>query len=70
MISKTFILKYIRRVRSGTSWVQSKNYCDTVKYVQGQSPEKNIREYFYFIDHQGMVNFFVCYIKILIFLRK
>lgn len=25
-------------------------------YEQGQSPEKNIREYFYYIDHQGMVS--------------
>lgn len=27
----------------------------SVVYVQGQSPEKKIREYFYYIDHQGMV---------------
>lgn len=26
-----------------------------VSYVQGQSPEPKIREYFYYIDHQGMV---------------
>lgn len=24
-------------------------------YVQGQEPEKGVREYFYYIDHQGMV---------------
>lgn len=24
-------------------------------YIQGQEPEKGVREYFYFIDHQGMV---------------
>lgn len=24
-------------------------------YEQGQSPEKGIREYFYFIDHQGQL---------------
>jgi hypothetical protein len=24
-------------------------------YEQGQSPESSIREYFYYIDHQGMV---------------
>jgi hypothetical protein len=24
-------------------------------YEQGQSPEPTIREYFYYIDHQGMV---------------
>ncbi|GIX82396.1 hypothetical protein CEXT_351071 [Caerostris extrusa] len=26
-----------------------------LSYIQGQSPEPNIREYFYFIDHQGML---------------
>lgn len=26
-----------------------------VNYVQGQAPEPRVREYFYFIDHQGMV---------------
>lgn len=25
------------------------------QYVQGQSPEPKIREYFYYVDHQGMV---------------
>jgi len=38
-------------------------------YIQGQSPEPNVREYFYFIDHQGMLflddakmkNFTSCY---------
>ncbi|KAK9510596.1 hypothetical protein O3M35_005342 [Rhynocoris fuscipes] len=29
--------------------------CNAPLYVQGQSPEKNIREYFYYIDHQGML---------------
>jgi hypothetical protein len=24
-------------------------------YIQGQSPEAKVREYFYYIDHQGMV---------------
>ncbi|XP_074593356.1 UPF0598 protein CG30010 [Brevipalpus obovatus] len=27
----------------------------SIHYVQGQSPQKGIREYFYFIDHQGML---------------
>lgn len=27
-----------------------------VSYVQGQEPEPKIREYFYYIDHQGMVS--------------
>ncbi|KAK4880305.1 hypothetical protein RN001_008451 [Aquatica leii] len=26
-----------------------------VSYIQGQEPEPKIREYFYFIDHQGML---------------
>lgn len=26
-----------------------------IAYIQGQEPEPKIREYFYFIDHQGMV---------------
>lgn len=29
--------------------------CYRQLYVQGQSPSPNIREYFYYIDHQGMV---------------
>lgn len=27
-----------------------------LNYVQGQSPAKGSREYFYYIDHQGMVS--------------
>ena len=26
-----------------------------VSYVQGQSPSPKVREYFYYIDHQGQV---------------
>ncbi|XP_055530183.1 UPF0598 protein CG30010 [Wyeomyia smithii] len=29
--------------------------CSTLSYVQGQSPAKNVREYFYYIDHEGML---------------
>ncbi|XP_039501958.1 UPF0598 protein CG30010 [Drosophila santomea] len=29
--------------------------CRYVQYNQGQSPEPKIREYFYFIDHEGML---------------
>lgn len=32
----------------------SKNV-QTVVYTQGQEPEPKVREYFYYIDHQGMV---------------
>lgn len=28
-----------------------------VTYIQGQSPQPRVREYFYYIDHQGMVFF-------------
>lgn len=27
-----------------------------VHYIQGQEPEPKVREYFYYIDHQGMVS--------------
>lgn len=33
-------------------------YCTnqaSTKYIQGQSPKDGIREYFYYIDHQGQV---------------
>ncbi|RWS16112.1 UPF0598 protein CG30010-like protein [Dinothrombium tinctorium] len=29
--------------------------CRALHYIQGQSPEPNVREYFYYIDHQGML---------------
>lgn len=36
--------------------VRSKQYSFRyIHYVQGQEPEPKIREYFYFIDHQGQV---------------
>lgn len=27
------------------------------RYTQGQSPEPRIREYFYYLDHQGQVSY-------------
>ncbi|XP_046400025.1 UPF0598 protein CG30010 [Ischnura elegans] len=30
-------------------------FCKQIHYVQGQSPEPKIREYFYYVDHQGML---------------
>ena len=30
-------------------------------YIQGQSPEAKVREYFYFIDHQGMVGLILAF---------
>ncbi|XP_005188574.1 UPF0598 protein CG30010-like [Musca domestica] len=32
-----------------------KRHQSTVQYVQGQEPEPKIREYFYYIDHEGML---------------
>ncbi len=29
--------------------------CHSMTYIQGQSPEPKIREYFYYMDHQGML---------------
>ena len=31
------------------------------QYLQGYSPSPGVREYFYFIDHQGQVNFKTCF---------
>lgn len=31
------------------------NVARHLSYVQGQEPEPKIREYFYYIDHEGMV---------------
>lgn len=49
----------------------------TATYIQGQSPEPRIREYFYYIDHQGQLfldetkvkNFVTCFkdVKFLVF---
>ena len=39
-------------------------------YIQGQSPEPKVREYFYFIDHQGMVRKFRENIRFFPFLRE
>lgn len=36
-------------------------HLSSVQYVQGQSPKQGVREYFYFIDHQGQVNSFRIY---------
>ena len=30
-------------------------YSHSMAYIQGQSPEPKIREYFYYMDHQGML---------------
>lgn len=49
------LLKSLRRVVMTP--VIYKYPCRNVAYVQGQEPEPKIREYFYYIDHEGMVSF-------------
>ena len=56
IISKMLILKRISSVMRPI-----KLRC--LHYIQGQSPEPKIREYFYFIDHQGQVKFQLTYVK-------
>lgn len=51
---KTFLSASTKSILTYTRATLSK-----VSYIQGQSPHKNIREYFYYIDHQGMVNTFI-----------
>lgn len=43
--------------------LSAQNYSSTknVSYVQGQSVLPKIREYFYYIDHEGMVMIFFLY---------
>lgn len=45
----------ICNLRSFSRPIISKHFqMRNVHYIQGQEPEPKIREYFYFIDHQGM----------------
>lgn len=48
-------LKKLNTLKNELQVNEHKSYSTEVNYVQGQSPENKIREYFYFIDHQGMV---------------
>ncbi|KAJ8920757.1 hypothetical protein NQ315_004897 [Exocentrus adspersus] len=36
-------------------FIKQLKFMKTISYVQGQEPEPKIREYFYYIDHQGML---------------
>lgn len=59
------VLRYLSVVRFVTQFGTRTN----VTYIQGQSPEPRIREYFYYIDHQGQLflddtkvkNFVTCF---------
>ncbi|XP_071785142.1 UPF0598 protein CG30010-like [Asterias amurensis] len=57
------------RLKTGRLFSLCCRQLHNVKYVQGQSPEPNVREYFYYIDHQGQLfmddtkvkNFITCF---------
>lgn len=54
------MLKFIRIVSGRTAPLHGRplGTLPAVDYVQGQSPEPRIREYFYYIDHEGYVSGF------------
>lgn len=45
-----------------------KRTCAT--YVQGQSPQPRVREYFYYIDHQGMVFLFYYFSELRLYINS
>lgn len=47
------VTRYLTKLKWDNSKLQLQNRC--VSYIQGQEPEPKIREYFYYIDHEGMV---------------
>ncbi|XP_061397943.1 UPF0598 protein CG30010 [Musca vetustissima] len=48
-------LKYPLYFLLRNTLIPTKRYQSTVEYIQGQEPEPKIREYFYYIDHEGML---------------
>lgn len=48
-------LYILRRLNNLKLHISNYRTSSAVTYIQGQSPETKIREYFYYIDHQGMV---------------
>ncbi|XP_045595447.1 UPF0598 protein CG30010-like [Procambarus clarkii] len=51
-ISPSLIVSACRRLHASRRWCTS---LQLTEYVQGQSPEPRVREYFYYVDHQGML---------------
>ena len=51
----TIMLKCKGPINLSWKFLTSSHIRLTSNYVQGQSPERGIREYFYYIDHQGML---------------
>lgn len=57
-LNRMFCLLHRSRPQIAFGW-SIKRACSSlqkVEYEQGQSPEPKIREYFYYIDHEGMVS--------------
>lgn len=54
-IKSNSFLKNFASFKSKVQIITENKTYSTVPYIQGQSPESKIREYFYYIDHQGMV---------------
>ena len=46
------------------------NKTKCLKYIQGQEPKAGLREYFYYINHEGMVNLILHILRILKFIFK
>lgn len=48
----------LRKIQLKTSFTILKRFqqlTHNLHYIQGQEPEPKIREYFYYVDNQGMV---------------
>lgn len=52
ILSNIHFNRILMNVRKFSYKIHERGY---TTYVQGQSPEPRMREYFYYIDHQGMV---------------
>lgn len=52
-LSNIYFNRIVMNARKFSSYkIYERSY---MTYIQGQSPEPHIREYFYYIDHQGML---------------
>lgn len=50
------MIKESRRLLLNSIQIKRGHFVRNVSYIQGQEPEPKIREYFYYIDHEGMVS--------------
>lgn len=70
MLCRCVVIRGLKGLRSlRAAWLFQSEQRNYVTYIQGQSPEPRIREYFYYIDHQGQLflddtkikNFVTCF---------